>query len=95
MSNKEQKKQAQKSDAGKDEFTIKDYFYINVIFFAFLFVIAIIVFITAGGKWDPVMESAFGFIFIVFGGGFVAVSIFDYLYEKYAGKKDENQNQNQ
>lgn len=90
MSNKEQKKQQQKVE--KEGFTLKDYFYINVIFLAFLFVIAIVVFITAGGKWDPVIESALGFIFIVFGGGFFLVSIFDYLYEKFAGK-DENKNQ--
>lgn len=89
MLNKEQKKQMSKTE--KDEYTLKDYFYINVIFWAFLFLIAIIVFITTGGKWDPVIESAFGFIFIVFGGGFAIVSIFDYLYEKFAGK-DENQN---
>lgn len=90
MSNKEQKKQQQKIE--KEGFTLKDYFYINVIFLAFLFVIAVVVFITAGSKWDPVIESALGFIFIVFGGGFALVSIFDYLYEKFAGK-DENQNQ--
>jgi len=90
MSNKEQKKQPQKIE--KEKFTLKDYFYINVIFFAFLFIIAIVVFVTAGGKWDPVIESALGFIFLVFGGGFAAVSIFDYLYERFAGK-DENQNQ--
>ncbi len=90
MSNKEQKKQPQKTE--KEGFSLKDYFYINVIFWVFLFLVAVIVFITAGGKWDPVIESAFGFIFIVFGGGFVLVSIFDYLYEKFAGK-DENQNQ--
>jgi len=90
MSNKEQKKQPQKIE--KEKFTLKDYFYINVIFFAFLFIIAIVVFVTSGGKWDPVIESALGFIFLVFGGGFAAVSIFDYLYERFAGK-DENQNQ--
>ncbi|MCX8092594.1 MAG: hypothetical protein N3E50_00325 [Candidatus Goldbacteria bacterium] len=89
MSNKEQKKQPQQVE--KDKFTLKDYFYINVIFWAFLLVVAVVVFITAGGKWDPVIESAFGFIFIVFGGGFALVSIFDYLYEKFAGK-DENEN---
>ncbi len=90
MSNKEVKKQTQKIE--KEGFTLKDYFYINVIFLAFLFVIAVIVFITAGGKWDPVIESALGFIFLVFGGGFALVSVFDYLYEKFAGK-DEQQNQ--
>lgn len=89
MSNKEQKKQAQKLQT--EGFSIKDYFYINIIFLGFLFIIAFIVFITAGGKWDPVIESAIKFIFIVFGGGFALVSIFDYLYEKLAGE-DENQN---
>jgi|DewCreStandDraft_4_1066084.scaffolds.fasta_scaffold07595_2 drug/metabolite transporter (DMT)-like permease len=90
MSNKEQKKQGQKPE--QEKFTLKDYFYINIIFLFFLFIISLIVFFTAGGKWDPVIESAIGFIFIVFGGGFAAVSVFDYLYERYAGK-DENQNQ--
>ncbi len=74
----------------KEEFTLKDYFYINLIFWAFLFVLAILVFFTTGGQWDPVMKNVFTFIFLVFGGGFTVVSIFDYIYERVAGKDATN-----
>jgi type III secretory pathway component EscU len=88
--NKENREQAQKVDAAKnDDFTIKDYLVINVIFWAFLLAVAVIVFLTTGAKWDPIMGSVFMFIFLVFGGGFSAVSVFDYVYERIA-KKNEN-----
>lgn len=86
--NKEQKQApVQKAD---DSFSFKDYFYINVFFWAFLLVVAVIVFFTTGAKMDPIMQNVFGFIFLVFGCGFTAVSIFDGIYEKFnKGSKDE------
>lgn len=88
--NREVREQAQKNDADKGtEFSIRDYLIINAVFWAFLVVVAVIVFITAGGKWDPVMGNVFSFIFLVFGCGFTGVSVFDYVYEKLA-KKNEN-----
>jgi uncharacterized membrane protein len=88
--NKEVREQAQQVSVDKNaDFSIKDYLVINAVFWAFLLVIAVIVFITAGGKWDPIMSNVFSFIFLVFGCGFTAVSVFDYIYEK-AAKKNEN-----
>jgi uncharacterized membrane protein len=89
--NKEQREQqGQKDDASKGgEYTAKDYLVINAIFWAFLLVIAVIVFLTTGAKWDPIMGNVFSFIFLVFGLGFSAVSVFDYVYERIA-KKNEN-----
>jgi len=89
--NKEaREQQAQKVETDKNaDFTIRDYLIINAVFWAFLLVVAVIVFITAGGKWDPIMGNVFSFIFLVFGCGFTAVSVFDYVYEK-AAKKNEN-----
>jgi hypothetical protein len=73
------------------EFTFKDYFYINIFFWAFLLVVAVIVFFTTGAKMDPIMGNVFSFIFLVFGCGFTAVSIFDGVYEKFnkAGKDEK------
>jgi glucan phosphoethanolaminetransferase (alkaline phosphatase superfamily) len=88
--NKEMREQAQKTgESKKGEFSLKDYFYINLFFWAFLVVIAVLVFITTGSKWDPIMGNMFSFIFLVFGCGFTAVSAFDYIYERIA-KKNEN-----
>jgi hypothetical protein len=79
--NKEVREQAQQVSVDKNaDFSIKDYLVINAVFWAFLLVIAVIVFITAGGKWDPIMSNVFSFIFLVFGCGFTAVSVFDYIY---------------
>ena len=71
---------AQKAD---DAFSFKDYFYINLFFWAFLLVVAIIVFFTTGAKMDPIMQNVFTFIFLVFGCGFTAVSVFDGIYEAF------------
>lgn len=90
--NKEMREQAQKNDPSKKpEFTIKDYFYINLFFWIFLVVIAVLVFVTTGSKWDPIMGNVFSFIFLVFGCGFTAVSVFDYIYERIAGKNENKQ----
>ena len=79
-----------KTDKSQAEFSFKDYFYINLFFWAFLFVVAVIVFFTTGAKMDPIMQNVFTFIFLVFGCGFTAVSIFDAVYEKFSkGTTDE------
>ncbi|HDQ26677.1 MAG TPA: hypothetical protein ENN43_08055 [bacterium] len=82
--NKEQKKTQQQPV----KYTVKEYLIINGFFWAFLLVVSIAVFFAAGGKWDPVMKSVFTFIFLVFGLGFSAVSVFDYVYDR-AAKSDE------
>jgi hypothetical protein len=90
--NKEVREQAQNNTADKGaEFSIRDYLIVNAVFWAFLLVVAVIVFISAGGKWDPIMENVFTFIFLVFGCGFTLVSVFDYIYERVAKKNDNKQ----
>lgn len=88
--NKDAKQNQQiRPDSGK--YTFRDYFYINLIFWGFLTVVALIVFFSTGAKMDPmdpVIENVFSFIYLVFGLGFTAVSVFDALYEKVAGHDD-------
>ncbi len=89
---KKDKIKQQTKPVEKEEFTLKEYFYINVIFWVFLLILAILIFFTTGGQWDPVMKNVFTFIFLVFGGGFTIVSIFDYIYERIANKNVQNNN---
>ncbi len=86
---KQQQKPKQQPAGAGEEYTVKDYVYINIFFWAFLFVVAMVVFFTTGAKFDAIMQNVFMFIFLVFGLGFTAVSVFDYIYEKTA-KKNEN-----
>lgn len=87
--NKEQAKNQPQAQQGKEQYTLKDYFYINVFFWLFLGAVALVVYMTTGAKWDAVMGSVFAFIFLAFGGGFTAVSVFDYVYDRTAGKSNE------
>jgi hypothetical protein len=79
-------KQNQPAQDDSGVYTFRDYFYINLIFWGFLTVVAVAVFFSTGAKMDPVIENVFTFIYMVFGLGFTAVSIFDALYEKVAGQ---------
>lgn len=90
MGKKDKVKPTGQQQVEKEDFTLKDYFYINLFFWAFLFIVAILVFFTTGAKWDPVMKNVFTFIFLVFGGGFTAVSIFDFIYERIAKTNEQN-----
>jgi hypothetical protein len=89
--NLEQKPKAPQQ--GKDEYTIKDYLYINLFFWLLLGAVALILLLTTGWKFDPVMQSVFAFIFLVFGGGFTLVSIFDFIYDRAAGKGTNEEKQ--
>ena len=89
--NKNQQPQQKQPAEKQGEYTLKDYLVINAVFWVFLLVIAVIVFITSGGKWDPIMSNVFSFIFLVFGCGFTAVSVFDYVYERIAKKNEAKQ----
>jgi Na+/H+ antiporter NhaC len=84
----EQKQKAPVKSA--DEFSLKEYVYLNLMFWAFLAVVGVIVFFTTGAKWDPVMGNVFAFLFLVFGLGFTCVSVFDAIYDRAAkGTADE------
>jgi hypothetical protein len=82
--NNKETKQNQPAKQESGAFSLKDYFYINIFFWAFLVAVSVIVFFSTGAKMDPIMENVFTFIFLVFGLGFTAVSIFDAVYERVA-----------
>jgi len=86
------KQQSKNLPSDQQPYTFTDYLKINAIFWGFLVIVAVAVFITTGAKMDPVMGNVFFFIFAVFGGGFTAVSIFDYFYEKVASREDTGDN---
>jgi len=72
-----------------------EYLYVNLIFWGFLVVLCVAVYIdcvVSGvvklGEIDEVIKQVFMFILLVFGGGFTAVSVFDALYDKFAGEDD-------
>lgn len=74
---------------------VQEYVYVNLIFWGFLIVLCAVVYIdcvVSGvvkfGEIDEVIKQVFQFILFVFGGGFTAVSIFDYLYDKFADPED-------
>ncbi|HDT15362.1 MAG TPA: hypothetical protein ENN55_04045, partial [Firmicutes bacterium] len=61
MAKKKKNRENREKPAVKEQegYSLKDYMYINVIFWAFLILVAIVVFFTTGGKWDPVMKNVF------------------------------------
>lgn len=72
----------------------QEYLYVNLVFWGFLLVLCIAVYIdcvVSGvvkfGEMDEVIRQVFKFILLVFGGGFTAVSVFDALYDRFAGEE--------
>jgi hypothetical protein len=74
----------------------EEYLYVNLIFWGFLVLLCIAVYIDCavsgvikfGDAPDEVMSQVFKFILLVFGLGFTAVSVFDALYDKFAGSEE-------
>lgn len=74
---------------------LADYFWANVIFFAFLFVLAFIVRKSCESPTDDaavkkVLDDAFGYLLLLFGGGFLLVTLFDAAYEFFAARSGED-----
>ena len=72
----------------------QEYLYVNLIFWGFLVLLCAAVYIDCVisgvvkfGEIDEVIGQVFKFILFVFGGGFTAVSVFDALYDKFAGQE--------
>lgn len=74
---------------GQGASRFRTYLLVNLIFWAFLVAIAVAVYISTGAQWDGVMKSVVKFLFLVVGGGFTLVSVFDALYEAYYGDEDD------
>jgi len=73
-----------------------EYAYVNLIFWGFLVLLCAAVYVDCavcgvvkfGDAPDEVMTQVFKFILLVFGLGFTAVSVFDWLYDRYAGEEE-------
>lgn len=65
---------------------LEQYLYANLLWFGFLVLLAIVSFFTCGAVWDDVTEGVMEFIFFILGGGFILVTLLDYLYEKYVAR---------
>ena len=72
-----------------------DYFWANLIFFAFLFILAGVVRGTCdSGADDPnvrqavnaVLSETFEFLLLLMGGGFLLVTVFDAAYEHFSAQ---------
>lgn len=73
---------------------LADYFWANVIFFAFLFILAFIVRKSCEAPGDDVavrkvLDDAFSYLLLLFGGGFLLVTLFDAAYEFFAVRSGE------
>ena len=72
-----------------------DYFWANLIFFAFLFVLAFVVRASCESPADEpavklVLDETFRFLLLLFGGGFLLVTLFDAAYEFFAARAQED-----
>lgn len=94
--NREQASPAAKSVAGS---RFSDYFWANVIFFAFLLVLAFIVRASCQAPsddpsvkqaMDVVLGDTFQFFLVLMGGGFLLVTLFDAAYEHFSAKADSD-----
>lgn len=61
----------------------REYLYANVWFFLFLAAAALAAFFLCGAVWDDVFKQTVRFLFLVLGGGFVLVSVLDWLYDRH------------
>jgi hypothetical protein len=97
MANQEAPRDAKKGGKGPQPVAVQasrfqEYLYVNLIFWGFLVVLCLAVYVDCVisgvvkfGEIDEVIKQVFQFILLVFGGGFTAVSIFDALYDRFAG----------
>jgi hypothetical protein len=73
---------------------LADYFWANLIFFSFLFILAFLVRSSAEAPGDDpavtaVLNETFGFFMKLMGGGFLLVTLFDAGYEFFAIQAEE------
>ena len=73
---------------------VADYFWANLIFFIFLYVLATLVRFSSEAKGDEpavkaVMDETFRFFLMLMGGGFLVVTLFDAGYEFFAAQAED------
>jgi hypothetical protein len=86
----------EKPRAGAESTRWMDYFWANVIFFAFLALLAWVVRASCEAPSDDqnqavkiVLDQTFWFITLLFGGGFLLVTLFDAAYEFFSRTAQE------
>jgi hypothetical protein len=84
----------QAGQGGKDGGRFADYFWANLIFFAFLAVLSYVVWASCSSPTDDaavqmVLKDTFKFMILLFGGGFLVVTLFDAAYEFFAEKAED------
>jgi hypothetical protein len=82
--------------AGAPPSRIADYFWANLIFFGFLFILAMIVRYSCEMPGDDpavksVLDETFSFFLKLMGGGFLLVTLFDAGYEFFAAQAGEEE----
>ena len=91
---KKNRPEARQDGAALKPNRLADYFWANLIFFAFLFVLAFIVRSSAESPTDDaavtaVLDDTFKFFILLMGGGFLVVTLFDAGYEFFAAQAEE------
>ena len=74
---------------------LADYFWANLIFFAFLLILSGVVYKSCEAPGDDpavqlVLKETFKFLLLLFGGGFLLVTLFDAAFEAFAAKAEED-----
>ncbi len=90
----EQNKAAAPAAAKGDGGRLADYFWANLVFFAFLILLSFVVWKSCQQPGDDpavrqVLEETFKFMIYLFGGGFLMVCLFDAAYDFFAEKAEK------
>jgi hypothetical protein len=83
--------QKQAASQGATGFQFADYFWANLIFFAFLVLLSYVVWVSCQAPTDDaavkaVLSDTFKFMIFLFGGGFLVVTMFDAAYDFFSEK---------
>jgi hypothetical protein len=94
MSKKNRSENAAASAAAAKPNRLADYFWANLIFFVFLFILAFLVRASCEAPGDDpavkaVLDETFHFFLLLLGGGFLVVTLFDAGYEAFAGQAEQ------
>ena len=90
-----QESQQRAQESGESGSRFADYFWANLIFFAFLATLAYVVWMSCQAPTDDaavklVLGDTFKFMIFLFGGGFLVVSLFDAAYDFFAEKAESD-----
>ena len=87
--------QGKSAEAPAEGSRFADYFWANLIFFAFLTLLSFTVYQSCKAPSDDqavklVLDDTFKFMIFLFGGGFLVVSLFDAAYDLFADKAESD-----